>query len=96
MKNKQADQHVTLTIRAYPRASRPRIVVADNGDLQVYVTTPAENNKANKAIISALSKVLKTPKSSMEITVGLHSRDKVVKITGLAKAELIQKLDLIK
>ncbi|NLN93660.1 MAG: DUF167 domain-containing protein [Candidatus Hydrogenedens sp.] len=95
MKNKKEMKAVTLNIRAYPRAARNRSALADNGDLQVYVTATPENNKANEAIISSLSKLLKTAKSNITIIVGLHSRDKVVKISGMTKKELRERLELI-
>lgn len=82
-------------MRAYTRAARERFVLADNGDLQVYVTAAPENNKANEAIIASLSKLLKTAKSNITIIVGLHARNKVVKIAGFTKKDIQRKLELI-
>lgn len=73
-----------LIIRVTPKASRNYIKVEHllNGQklLRVYVTVPPEDGKANKAVIELLAKELGVAKSSLKITQGLTTRDKVITI----------------
>lgn len=76
----------TLTVRVTPNASTNRIKaeVLPDGNLRirVYVTTVAEDGKANAVVLKLLAKALGLPKSSLTITRGLMSQDKTIKITG--------------
>ncbi|HNZ47220.1 MAG TPA: DUF167 domain-containing protein [Candidatus Hydrogenedentes bacterium] len=86
---------VLLKIRAYPRASRNRVIVTESGLLQVYVTAAPEDNKANTAIIATLSKLLKVAKSNIEIVSGLQGRDKKVKVSNVSEKIINQRLELL-
>lgn len=74
----------TLKVRVSAKAASNRIKVEDLDDgsilIRVYVTAPAEDGKANKEVIRLLSKELGLPKSSLTITHGLTSRDKIIAI----------------
>lgn len=74
----------TLNVRVTPKAAANRIKVehlADGSQLiRVYVTTVPEDGKANREVIKLLAKQLGLPKSSLTITHGLTSKDKVIKI----------------
>jgi len=50
----------------------------DENSFKVYTTTLPEDGKANKEVLKLLSKYLKIPKTSMEITRGSKSRDKEI------------------
>lgn len=65
----------TITVRVTPRASRARIVETEAG-LQVYVTVPPEDGKANAAVQKALAKHLGVAKSALRLIRGAKSRDK--------------------
>ncbi len=52
--------------------------------LVVYLTAPAVDGKANKALIDALASQFDVAKSRIEIIKGLKSRHKTVKIDGIA------------
>lgn len=74
----------TLTVRVTPNASSNRIKVekteAGSTRLRVYVTVPAENGKANQAILKLLAKALEVPKSALLIVRGELSQDKIIKV----------------
>ena len=74
----------TLNIRVTPKASRNYIKedTDEQGNclIRVYVTCPPEDGKANKEVIKLLAKSLDIPKTSITITQGLSSRNKVIKI----------------
>ena len=55
---------------------------AGQGTLKAAVTAPAEDGKANKAIIELLAVEWRLPKSAFEVMRGATARDKVVSIAG--------------
>lgn len=76
---------ILLSVRLTPKASKNSIagIYQDaNGAqfLKMTVTAPAEDNKANTALIAFLAKKLKIAKSHISITQGHTHRNKVVQI----------------
>jgi len=55
----------------------------DGESTKVYLTAPAVDGKANKALIEFLAKYYKVRKSSIEIIKGLKSRVKTINIYDL-------------
>ncbi len=68
-----------LNIKVIPRASKERII-EENGTLKVYVTSPAVDGRANKAVIESLAEYFKTKKRMVRIISGEKSRNKIVEI----------------
>ena len=68
-----------LDIRVIPKASR-NLVKEEDGRLKVYLTSPAQDGKANAQLIELLSKQLKVKKYQVRIIRGEKSRDKQVEI----------------
>lgn len=71
-----------LNIKVVPRASKDRIV-EENGALKIYVTSPAVDGMANKAVIESLADHFKTKKRMVKIISGEKSRNKTVEILEL-------------
>lgn len=71
------EQGVFLTIKIVPNSSKNDIIV-DEDCVKIKVTAQPVENKANKALIELLSKRLKVPKTKIEITKGLTSKEKTV------------------
>jgi len=72
---------VTVEVRAQPRARRTALTCAA-GTLKAQVTAPAEDGRANAAVIELLAAAWKLPKSAFAVTRGATSRDKVFGIAG--------------
>ena len=72
---------VTIEVRAQPRARRTALACS-GGALKAQVTEPAEDGKANAAVIELLAATWKLPKSTVAVTRGATSRDKVFSIAG--------------
>ena len=72
---------VTIELRAQPRARRTALALS-GGVLKAQVTAPAEDGKANAAVIELLAAAWKLPKSTFAVTRGTTSRDKVISIAG--------------
>ena len=50
---------------------------------KVYITAPAVDGKANKALIDVLAEYFQVRKSQIEIIKGLKSRHKTISIEGI-------------
>jgi len=66
-----------LNIKVIPNAGRNKIV-KEPGRLKVYLTAPAVEGKANKALIEFLAEHFKVKKSKISIVKGFVSREKEV------------------
>ena len=73
---------VTVELRAQPRARRTALELGDNGTLKATVTAPAEDGRANAAIVALLAAAWRVPKSAFAVTRGATGRDKVVSVSG--------------
>jgi uncharacterized protein YggU (UPF0235/DUF167 family) len=72
---------VTVELRAQPRARRTALACS-GGALKAQVTAPAEDGRANAAVIDLLAATWRLPKSAFDVTRGATSRDKVITIAG--------------
>ncbi len=70
------------SIKVIPQAKRDLVKVEDKV-LKVYLTAPAVDGKANKALIKVLAEHFDVRKRQVTITKGLKSREKVIKIRPL-------------
>jgi uncharacterized protein (TIGR00251 family) len=68
-----------IDVKVIPNARKERIVDED-GLLKVYVTAPALDGKANKALIDLLAEHFDVKKRDVRIVKGEKSREKVVEI----------------
>ena len=58
------------------------LACAGQGTLKASVTAPAEDGKANRAVIELLAAEWRLPKSAFEVMRGAAARDKTVSIAG--------------
>ena len=70
-----------LSVRVVPKASR-NLVKKENQKLKIYLTRPAQDGLANKALIELLSDYLGVKKHEIKIIKGHKSRDKLVEINA--------------
>ncbi|THV11758.1 DUF167 domain-containing protein [Rhizobium rhizophilum] len=81
------EDHILLAVRLTPNGGRDAFDGVDvNGDghthLKARVTAVPEKGKANKALISLLSKALKVPKTAITVVSGDTARQKILRIDG--------------
>ena len=81
-----------ISLRVYPNASRNEIVGFTEGVLWVRVSAPPIKGKANKELITFLSRFLGVSKDSVNIIKGHTTRNKVVAIDGLSREEVMKRL----
>jgi len=80
-----------LRVRVQPRASHNQAEIAEGSNcLLVKVTAPPVKGAANRACIELLADVLGVRKSDLAIIKGHHSRDKVIRVTGLSETQLLE------
>jgi hypothetical protein len=89
----------TLAVRLTPRASRNAIegFVRDadgRGEetLQVRVTAPPIEGRANAALVRLLARELGVPPSSVRVAAGSRGRRKRIEVTGTDDAEVRRRL----
>jgi hypothetical protein len=68
-----------LNVRVIPHARQDRIVEEGNR-LKVYLTAPAIEGKANKALVELLAEHFKLKRNRVRVLRGEKSRDKIVEI----------------
>lgn len=73
---------MTIELRVQPRSRRTVLACSSGGALKAAVTAPAEDGRANSAVIELLAEEWRLPKSVFEIMRGAAQRDKVVRISG--------------
>lgn len=67
-----------IKVRVTPKAAKTEIRAPRSGNVLIYVTETAENDRANKAVIILLSKALKISKSKFFIASGARNREKLI------------------
>ena len=70
---------MTIKVRLIPRSKKARVEDFSEG-LKVFTAQPAIEQRANKELISILSKYYNVRKSGVSIVKGFKSRNKVVEI----------------
>lgn len=83
---------VRLSIKVTPNAGRNEITGCKEGVWLLKIGAPPDKGKANKELINFLSKKLDIKKSSILISKGETSRNKVMIIEGLAGEEITKRL----
>jgi len=91
-KQKQTDVSAILAVRIQPRASKNSVTRMENGSLKIRLTAPPVDGAANGALIKFLSDTLSVSKSVVEIVSGHTGRQKIVRISGIDRADVEQLL----
>jgi uncharacterized protein (TIGR00251 family) len=72
-----------LHLRVQPNASRSEIAGLHGPRLKIRLQSPPQDGKANRELIRFLSKLLKIPKSSLDLIRGQTSRDKTIRLKDI-------------
>ena len=82
----------SFAVRVQPRA-RKNAVLGEIGEaLKIALTAPPVEGRANDACLSFLAELLKVPRSSITITAGESSRNKMIRVAGISAAEIAGRL----
>jgi uncharacterized protein (TIGR00251 family) len=83
-----------LRLRVYPGASRNEVTGFTDGVWQVRVAAPPVKGKANRELVTFLSRILGISRSSLAIVKGHTSRNKVIAVAGLSQADIMNRLSI--
>lgn len=83
---------VDIEVKVIPN-SKSQSLILDSKLLIIRIKSPPSKGKANKEIISLVSKKLNVKKSSVEIIRGEKSKKKLLKIQGLNFEQFVQTLE---
>jgi uncharacterized protein (TIGR00251 family) len=83
---------VVLSVRLTPRAAREQVTLLDDGSLAVRVSAPPVDGRANAALERAVAGALRIAPSRVTLVRGARSRDKAVRVEGLAEAQVRERL----
>lgn len=91
---KESPAGTTFAIKVHPRAKKNAITGEVDDALKLALTAPPMDGKANDACIDFFAKVLKVPRSSVTITAGQTSQNKVIRVEGLSAEEVRKRLEI--
>lgn len=83
-----------LKLHVTPRGSKSEITGWRDDALCVKITAPPVEGAANSAIVKFIADRLGVRKSQVELVSGERSREKVVRVFGLADADVKMRLKL--
>jgi uncharacterized protein (TIGR00251 family) len=84
----EKDGYLSFSVRVVPRASRSEIAGEHSGALRVRIAAPPVDGAANEELIKTLARVLKTPRSAVEIVSGAQSKMKQVRVRGVKESAI--------
>jgi uncharacterized protein len=83
-----------IAVRVQANAAQSKVTGFKDGILQVRVTSPPLEGKANQELVRFLADVLGVSKSNLTIEKGLTSRNKLVSVKGLGQDEVLKRLEM--
>ncbi len=89
---KPTSDGAVFCVRVHPRAKKNAITGEIGDALKVSLTTPPVEGRANEACTEFFSKLLKVPRSSVTIASGQTSRNKVIRVAGVSRDYVLERL----
>src|SRR5579864_6100079 len=89
---KESTSGVTFAVKVHPRARKNAITGTVGDALKLALTAPPVEGKANQAVIEFFADLFDIPRSSVTIASGETSRNKVVRISGINRTMVEQRL----
>jgi uncharacterized protein (TIGR00251 family) len=89
---RESSQGLSFSIRVQPRAKRNAVVGVVGEALKISLTAPPFEGRANEALIEFLSGLLSVPRAAITVLSGEQSRNKIVRISGITRSELLTRL----
>jgi hypothetical protein len=83
---------VAFAVKVHPRARKNAITGVVGDALKLSLTAPPVEGRANQAVIEFFADLFAIPRSSVTIASGESSRNKVVRVAGVSRAVVEQRL----
>ena len=84
----------SFAVKVHPRAKKNAITGELGDALKLSVNAPPAEGRANEACMEFFAKLLRVPRSSVTIASGQTSRNKMIRVAGLAADEVRKRLGL--
>jgi hypothetical protein len=81
-----------LRLRVAPGASHTGIVGRHGDAWKVRVAAPAENGRANDAVVRLLAETLALPIAAVTVVSGHAARDKIIELAGVEPEQIERRL----
>jgi uncharacterized protein len=82
----------TFAVKVHPRARKDAVTGVVGDALKLSLTAPPVEGRANQAVIEFFADLFQIPRASVTIASGTTSRNKVVRITGMNRVVVEQRL----
>ncbi len=89
---RETAEGVTFAIKVHPRARKNAVTGVVGDALKLALTAPPVEGRANQAVIEFFADLFQILRSSVTITSGATSRNKVVRIAGVSRTAAEQRL----
>ncbi len=86
------EDRVRISLRVHPKAKKEGPGNVIGGALRWSVNAPAEQGKANSALVKSIAKFFRVSKGQVSIVFGETSRTKLLEIKGLSLKDAIIRL----
>jgi uncharacterized protein (TIGR00251 family) len=88
----ESPKGTTFAVKVHPRARTNAITGMVGDALKLALNAPPVDGKANQAVIEFFADLFAIPRSSVTIASGETSRNKIVRVSGLSRTEVEQRL----
>jgi uncharacterized protein (TIGR00251 family) len=72
-----------ILVKVKPNAKESRVKKLDDATFSVWVSEPAKEDKANRALIKTLADYFQTQPQNIKILIGRRSKQKIINIQNL-------------
>ena len=86
------DSTLRFQVHVKPRAARSGVLGVREGRLDVAVSAPPVEGKANAELVQILSRKLELPRRAITIVSGQTGRQKWVSVEGISQSDLLTRL----
>lgn len=85
---------VIFSVHIQPRAAKNEVVGVHGGAVKVRLTAPPVEGAANELLVRFLAERLGVPRGRVRLLGGQTSRDKLLRVDGLDRTEVLARLGL--
>lgn len=85
---------VVFKVKVQPRAAKNQLAGLLDDALKIRLTAPPVDGAANEALCKYLSHALGVGRGDIELVAGHTGRNKLVRVRGLGRDELLKRLSL--
>ena len=85
---------ISFAVKVHPRARKNAITGTMGNALKLALIAPPVEGKANQAVVEFFADLFDIPRSSVTIASGATSRNKLVRIAGMSRSSVEQRLAL--